>query len=173
LETENGLSAYDADVLINQGPTVLAYFSTVAKASGDAKAAANWVTQDVLRTLKELDSPIETLPVSGEMLGDLIVKVKSGDIPSTRAREVFQTMVAKGVDVATALSTLGIAAVDESEIVALCEQLLAANPKTITDVRAGKLQAIGAIIGQAKKQNPNIDPNVVRKICLQLIEAAP
>ena len=173
LETENGLSAYDADVLINQGPPVVAYFSKVAKASGDAKAAANWVTQDVLRTLKELDSPIETLPVSGEMLGDLIVKVKSGDIPSTRAREVFQTMVAKGVDVEMALSTLGIAAVDESEIVALCEQLLAANPKTITDVRAGKLQAIGAIIGQAKKQNPNIDPNVVRKICLQLIEAAP
>ena len=79
----------------------------------------------------------------------------------------------EGLDVATALSALGIAAVDESEIVALCEKLLAANPKTITDVRAGKLQAIGAIIGQAKKQNPNIDPNVVRKICLQLIEAAP
>ena len=65
-------SAYDADVLINQGRPVVTYFLRVAKASGDAKAAANWVTQDVLRTLKELDAPIETLPVSGEMLGNLI-----------------------------------------------------------------------------------------------------
>jgi aspartyl-tRNA(Asn)/glutamyl-tRNA(Gln) amidotransferase subunit B len=51
--------------------------------------------------------------------------------------------------------------------------LLAANPKTITDVRSGKTQAIGALIGQAKKLNPNIDPTRVREICLQLIEAAP
>jgi aspartyl-tRNA(Asn)/glutamyl-tRNA(Gln) amidotransferase subunit B len=65
---------------------------------------------------------------------------------------------------------IGIAAVDESELVALCQQLLAANPKTIADVKAGKLQAVGAIIGQAKRQNANVDPNRVREICLQLIE---
>ncbi len=54
LETDFGLSAYDADVLINQGRPVVEYFSDVAQATGDAKAAANWVTQDVLRTLKDL-----------------------------------------------------------------------------------------------------------------------
>ena len=35
------------------------------------------------------------------------------------------------------------------------------------------MQAIGALIGQAKKVNPNVDPNRFREICLQLIEAAP
>jgi aspartyl-tRNA(Asn)/glutamyl-tRNA(Gln) amidotransferase subunit B len=51
--------------------------------------------------------------------------------------------------------------------------LLAANPKTIADVRSGKAQAIGAIIGQAKKQNPNVDPTRIREICLELIAAVP
>jgi aspartyl-tRNA(Asn)/glutamyl-tRNA(Gln) amidotransferase subunit B len=46
---------------------------------------------------------------------------------------------------------------------------LSANPKTISDVRAGKTQAVGALIGQAKRQNPNIDPNRFRELCLQLI----
>jgi aspartyl-tRNA(Asn)/glutamyl-tRNA(Gln) amidotransferase subunit B len=173
LEKDNGLSTYDADVLINQGQQVVAYFVDVAKATGDAKAAANWVTQDVLRTLKDLNTTIDLLPLSSPMLADLINGVKSGDVPSSRAREVFQTMVNERVDVSTALTTIGIAAVDESELVALCQKLLAANPKTISDVRSGKVQAIGALIGQAKKQNPNVDPNRFREICLQLIEAAP
>jgi aspartyl-tRNA(Asn)/glutamyl-tRNA(Gln) amidotransferase subunit B len=79
-------------------------------------------------------------------------------------------MIEMRLDAAAAMSALGIAAVDESELVALCQKLLSNNPKTITDVRAGKTQAVSALIGQAKKQNPNIDPNRVREICLQLIE---
>jgi aspartyl-tRNA(Asn)/glutamyl-tRNA(Gln) amidotransferase subunit B len=127
------------------------------------------VTQDVLRTLKESSSDIAAFPLSSAALGDLIRKVKSGDVPSPRAREVFQTMLEKRTNAADALAMLGITAVDESELVALCAKLLAANPKTITDVRAGKMQAVGALIGQAKKQNPNVDPSKVREICLKLI----
>jgi aspartyl-tRNA(Asn)/glutamyl-tRNA(Gln) amidotransferase subunit B len=172
LETDTGLSAYDADVLINQGQPVVAYFLQVAEGAGDAKAAANWVTQDVLRTLKDRNITIDALPVGSAALADLIKKVKSGEAPSPRAREVFQAMVDKRIDVVAALESLGIAAVDESELVALCQKLLAANPKTITDVRGGKVQAIGALIGQAKKQNPNVDPTRFREICLQLIRSS-
>ena len=67
-------------------------------------------------------------------------------------------MVDKRVDAAAAMKSIGIAAVDESELIALCEKLLAANPKTVADVQGGKTQAIGALIGQAKKLNPNVDP---------------
>jgi aspartyl-tRNA(Asn)/glutamyl-tRNA(Gln) amidotransferase subunit B len=169
LEAESRLSAYDADVLINQGRPVVAYFQEVADAAGDAKAAANWVTQDVLRTLKETGAEIGTFPLSGAALGELIRKVKAGEVPSARAREVFQAMIANRTGVAEALASLGIAAVDETELIALCQKLLAANPKTITDVRGGKVQAVSALIGQAKKQNPNVDPNRVREICLKLI----
>jgi aspartyl-tRNA(Asn)/glutamyl-tRNA(Gln) amidotransferase subunit B len=173
LERDRGLSAYDADVLINQGRPVVAYFLDVAEAAGDAKAAANWVTQDVLRSLKETGSEIESFPLPPARLGELIRKVKSGEVPSPRAREVFQAMFEKQTDAAGALAKLGIAAVDESQLIELCRKLLAANPKTITDVRGGKAQAVSALIGQAKKQNPNVDPNRVREICLKLIAETP
>jgi aspartyl-tRNA(Asn)/glutamyl-tRNA(Gln) amidotransferase subunit B len=171
LESEFSLSAYDADVLVNQGGPVVEYFLQVAAKCGDGKAAANWVTQDVLRSLKELDATIEQFPISSDALGDLIAKVKGGKIPGPRAREVFQTMADQRVDAAAAMASIGIAAVDEAEVIALCKKLLAANTKTIADVQAGKVQAVGALIGQAKKLNPNVDPTRVREICLQLIQS--
>jgi aspartyl-tRNA(Asn)/glutamyl-tRNA(Gln) amidotransferase subunit B len=63
----------------------------------------------------------------------------------------------------------GIGQVDESELIKLCEELVAANPKTVADVKAGKLQAAGAFVGQAKKRNPNVNPARVREICLEII----
>jgi aspartyl-tRNA(Asn)/glutamyl-tRNA(Gln) amidotransferase subunit B len=173
LEMDFSLSIYDADVLVNQGRPVVDYFLDVAEGSGEAKAAANWVTQDVLRTLKERGIGIDRMPIRSPALADLITKIKRGEIPGARSREVFQTMLDKGVDAAAAMESVGIAAVDESELVALCEKLLQSNPKTIADVRAGKTQAVGALIGQAKKLNPNVDPARVREICLELIERMP
>jgi aspartyl-tRNA(Asn)/glutamyl-tRNA(Gln) amidotransferase subunit B len=169
LETEYALSAYDADVLVNQGRPLVEYFLEVAQQSGDAKAAANWVTQDVLRTLKELAIEIVQMPIGAAALADLITRIKHGEIPSPRAREVFQTMLEQRVDAAGAMASIGIAAVDESELIALCQRLLESNPKTIADVQAGKTQAVGALIGQAKKLNPNVDPARVREMCLELI----
>src|SRR4029079_14914416 len=105
LETDLGLSAYDADVLVNQGRLVVDYFLDVAKSSGDSKAAANWVTQDVLRALKETNCTIESLSVTSSALSELIRKVKLGEVPSPRALEVFQTMLEMRVDAPAAMQT--------------------------------------------------------------------
>ena len=37
-------------------------------------------------------------------------------------------------------------------------------------MKEGKVKAAGALIGQAKKKNPNVNPGRVREICLELIE---
>jgi aspartyl-tRNA(Asn)/glutamyl-tRNA(Gln) amidotransferase subunit B len=169
LVTDRGLSAYDADVLVNQGRPVVDYFLDVARRTGDAKAAANWVTQDVLRILKDQNAGIDQFPVATAALADLIQKIKNGKVPGPRAREVFQAMVERRLDASAAMNAVGISAVDETELIALCERLLEAHPRTIADVQSGKTQAIGALIGKAKKINPNVDPTRVREICLELI----
>jgi aspartyl-tRNA(Asn)/glutamyl-tRNA(Gln) amidotransferase subunit B len=186
LETDCALTAYDADVLVNQGRPLVDYFLAVAEQSGDAKAAANWVTQDVLRYLNEHGLPLEQLAVVRRMTPDwlaaLIRKVMSNELTRTQAKQVFDEKLRHiHVDakdkmeldetVDAIVTRLGIEQIDESELVALCQKLLQANPKTIADVRAGKTQAVGALIGQAKKLNANVDPARVREICLELIQA--
>ena len=156
---------------MNQSRAVVDYFLDVAARCGDAKAAANWVTQDVLRVLKDQTIAIEHLPINSAGLADLIRKIKAGEIPGPRAKEVFQAMVDQRVDAAVAMSAIGIAAVDESELIALCEKLLAANPKTVADVQSGKAQAIGRAHRPGEEElNPNIDPGRFREMCLQLIQ---
>src|SRR5262249_32167586 len=144
----------------------------VADATGDPKSACNWVTQQVLRELNQREQTIDQFGVSAGALAGLIAAVGDGRLPSTRAAEAFQLMLAKGVDVSAALAELKIERVDDSAIVALVEELLAANPKTVADIKAGKLQAAGALIGQAKKKNPNVDPNRVRELAIELAAKA-
>ncbi|MGE0755994.1 MAG: Asp-tRNA(Asn)/Glu-tRNA(Gln) amidotransferase subunit GatB [Pirellulaceae bacterium] len=169
LETHYGISPYDADVIVNQGRALARYYLSVADHCGDGKQAANWVTQDVLRTMNEMNLPIERFPVPDTALADLLLAIRQGDVPGPRAREVFARMI-EGENVAGAMDSLGIVRVDDAELVELCRQLIAASPKTVADVRAGKQQAVGSFVGQAKKRNPNVDPTRVREICLQLIQ---
>jgi aspartyl-tRNA(Asn)/glutamyl-tRNA(Gln) amidotransferase subunit B len=163
------LSDYDADVLVNQGRPLVDYYLEVAEHSGDPKAACNWVTQDVLRILGDQSATIESFPIPADKLANLITAIREGDLPNTRAREAFALMLQSRLDVAAAIAQLGIQKVDESELIALVKDLLAANPKTVADIRAGKLQAAGALIGQAKKRNPNVDPNRVRELSIELV----
>jgi Asp-tRNA(Asn)/Glu-tRNA(Gln) amidotransferase A subunit family amidase len=83
----------------------------------------------------------------------------------------FSTQGATGRSVADVVASLGIAAVGEDELIALCKELIAANPKIVADVQSGKEQAAAGLIGQAKKKNPNVNPAKVRQTCVDLIKA--
>lgn len=172
LSEDYGLSAYDADVLVNQGWPLVDYFVEVADASGSGKLACNWVSQHVLRELKANDISIDQFDIAAKDLAALVSAVDGGALPSARAIDVFQRMLSDGEDTPTAMAKLGIAKVDESQLEALCRELVAANPKIVADVKSGKTQAIGALIGQAKQRNPNVDPARVREICLAFAQSS-
>jgi aspartyl-tRNA(Asn)/glutamyl-tRNA(Gln) amidotransferase subunit B len=169
LQDQQGLSEYEADVLVNQGRPLVEYFLRVVDASGDAKQASNWIQRDVLRLLKERGLSITELPVSPEDLGALIRKTFIGELESGRAREAFAYMSEHRVSIADAIASLGIRQIDSSTTESLCRELLGTHPQIVRDVQAGNLKAIGALIGKAKKLNPNVDPNQLRETCLRLI----
>ncbi len=171
LQTTFGISAYDADVLVNQGRDVVDYYLDLAARTGDGKLAANWVTQSVLRTLNERQLTIADYPVSADRLAELLGKVQAGELDTSRGRQVLEDMLASGRSAEAAMRQLGIVKVDESELEALCRELVAANPKAVADIRAGNAKAAAAFIGQAKKRNPNVDPRRVQEICLRLVRA--
>jgi aspartyl-tRNA(Asn)/glutamyl-tRNA(Gln) amidotransferase subunit B len=169
LEATCGLDPYDSDVIVNQGRRFVDYYLELAAAGGDGKRASNWVQQDVLRVLNERGVTIEAFPVPAAALAELLRALSSGDLDSSRAKDAFQQMLDRGVTAAQAMQALGIEKVDQSALVDLCRQLLSENPSIVADVKAGKEKAVGALIGQAKRRNPNAQPNQVRDLCLQLI----
>ena len=169
LQNEQGLSAYDADVLVNKGPAVVAYYLDVARGCGDGKQASNWLQQDVLRELNERGQEIEAFAIRPPALVDLLGRIRAGELDNSQARTVFAQMLAKSQSVAEAIAALGIEKVDDSALVALCEQILAENPKVVADIQKGNDKAAGAFVGAAKKKNPNVNPARVKELCLELI----
>lgn len=165
-----GLSAYDASVIVNQGHAFIDYFEQVTRESGDAKSACNWVTQDILRLLKERNQSIGEFEITADKLAAMIAAINDGNLPKPRAKEAFELMRNRCCTAAQAIKELVIEQVDESVLVELCRDLLAKNPRVAADVQNGKVQAIGALIGQAKKLNPNVDPARFREICLELAQ---
>jgi aspartyl-tRNA(Asn)/glutamyl-tRNA(Gln) amidotransferase subunit B len=170
LQTQYGVEPYAADVIVNQGRPAVDYFVCLAERLQDGRRAGNWVQQDVLRAVNEKNLTIESFPVPAEALADLLERVDRGELTNNRAKDVFQHMLESGSTVTASLAALGIEKVDPSELESLCRQLLEDNPRIVDDVRGGKQQAIGALIGQAKKRNPNADPADVKRICLELID---
>jgi aspartyl-tRNA(Asn)/glutamyl-tRNA(Gln) amidotransferase subunit B len=163
------ITAYDADVLVNQGRDLVAYFEELATLTGDGKVASNWMQQDVLRTLNEQGGTIGEFPVRPAAVAEIIGRITKGDFDTSRGREIFTAVLETGRSVADVVASMGIAAVADDDLEALCRELLAANPKIVADVQGGKEQAAAGLIGQAKKKNPNVNPGKVRATCLALI----
>ena len=169
LESSYGIKPYDADVLVNQGRAFVDYFVQLADTCQDGTLASNWMQQEVLRTLNERQWQIHQFPLSAVMLNELLQLVQGGDIDKTRAKEVFQEMLATGKSASTVTQAMGVKKVNLTAAKDLCRQLLARFPQIVEDVQAGKQQAVGHLIGEAKKENPNINPGEFRQLCLDTI----
>jgi aspartyl-tRNA(Asn)/glutamyl-tRNA(Gln) amidotransferase subunit B len=171
LETQLGLKAYDADVIVAQGRGLVDYFDATVAAGADPKRCSSWIQQDVMRTLKEQEISIDQFPITAQRLGQLLVAIQHGQIDNARGRTVFQYLMQHDQTIDQAMSSLGIQQVDSGQLESLCRQLLAENPKVVEDVRGGNAKGLGSLVGAAKKKNPNVDPKLVRELCQQLIEA--
>jgi aspartyl-tRNA(Asn)/glutamyl-tRNA(Gln) amidotransferase subunit B len=169
LEKTYGIKPYDSEVMVSAGRELVDYYVELAKATGDGKLASNWVQQDVMRALNEQKIDAAAFALKPPRLAELLVAIQRGDLDTSRAREVFAAMVASGQSAAEVMAAQGIEKVDESALVALCQELIAANPKIVADIQGGKLQAASNLIGQAKKKNPNVNPGRFRELVIELV----
>jgi aspartyl-tRNA(Asn)/glutamyl-tRNA(Gln) amidotransferase subunit B len=178
-QNELGLSAYDAGVIVNQGASLADYFEEVARLCGDSKQAANWVTQDVLRELKERRINTMEFPITAALLGSLLRRITKQEITVKGGREVFALLLAKATDdeeiseshIDELIDKKGLRAVsDAGALASAVEEAIARNPKAVEDLRSGKQQAIGAIIGMVMKQVKGADAKAVRELVLSKLQ---
>jgi aspartyl-tRNA(Asn)/glutamyl-tRNA(Gln) amidotransferase subunit B len=172
-QSEFGLSDYDAGVIIDQGAELADYFEAVAKGCGDGKQAANWVTQDVLRELKERRQSISEFALGSGVLAALLRKINTKQITIKSAREIFldllsveeRTSPATPAEIDQVIATKGLAIVqDSSALETAVTDVIAKNPKAVADFQSGKQAALGALIGQVMKACKGADPQSVREM---------
>jgi len=161
-----GLGSYDATTL-TAGRAGARYFDAVvaalvAAAGGKAdvpalaKAAANWVMVDVAAALNRDGLEIDACPVAPGQLAGLIRRIQDGTISGKIARDVFAAMwtePAAGDDLADRIvESRGLKQIsDAGAIEKIVDEVLAANPKSVEEFRAGKDKAFNALVGQVMK----------------------
>ena len=159
LQRDLGLSAYDA-VTLTSSRAVAAYFEdTVAAlpdAAAQAKLAANWTMGEVAARLNREGLEIGACPVSPVQLAALIGRIADGTVSGKIAREVFAAIwderrlepdAADRVIEAKGLKQIS----DTGALEKIVDEVLAANPKSVEEFRAGKEKAFNALVGQAMK----------------------
>lgn len=143
-----GLSDYDAGVLVSSRE-MAEYFEVVAEKSGDAKLAANWVSQDLLGLLNKNNWEIADSPIQAERLGVLIARIKDNTISGKIAKTVFETMIEDAADVDAIIEAKGLKQVtDSGAIEKLVLEVIENNPDQVQQYKDGKQQVIGYLVGQ-------------------------
>jgi aspartyl-tRNA(Asn)/glutamyl-tRNA(Gln) amidotransferase subunit B len=146
-----GISAYDATVLTGSR-ALAAYFEGAARQSGQPKLAANWVMGELAAALNRAELDIATSPVSAAQLGALIQRIQDGTLSGKLAKQVFEGLWEGAGEVDAIIEARGLRQLSDSgELEKIIDDVLAANPKSVEEFRAGKEKAFNALVGQVMK----------------------
>tara|TARA_S200000501_G_scaffold70584_1_gene62557 strand:+ start:896 stop:2326 length:1431 start_codon:yes stop_codon:yes gene_type:complete len=149
--SEYSLSDYDAGVL-TASREMAEYFEAVAKASGDAKLAANWVTGDLQALLNKNNWELTQSPIQADRLSVLIKRIIDNTISGKIAKTVFEAMLEDSASVDEIITVKGLKQVtDNGAIESLVDEVIANNPEQVQQFRDGKEQVLGYLVGQAMK----------------------
>ena len=162
----------DYDIEIITGSKHMAdLFEAAAAICGQPKKVSNWLMGETLRLLREQEMDPQDIRVSPEHLAALIVLVEKKEITGSVAKEVYEVMFAQNVDPIQYVEEKGLKTVnDESALRSVVEQVIAANPQSVSDYRSGKEKALGFLVGQTMKaMKGKADPVSVDRLLRELL----
>ena len=163
LQSQYGLTAYDAQVLI--GEQARADFYEAAAKGRDAKLTANWVTNDLAARLTAGGLDISESPIGPDGIAELVQLIEEGVISSKIAKDVFERMWAGEGRAREVVEKQGLQQVsDTGALDAIIDKLIADNPGQAAQVKE-KPQAIGWFVGQVMKATGGkANPGVINQL---------
>ena len=167
---EYGLSSYDANVLTEERETALFY--ELASDGRDRKITANWMSVELFGALNKAGIELAQSPVKPKQLGGLVDLISDGSISGKIAKEVFSEMFETGKDAKVIVEERGLKQVsDESAIISMIDEVLAANLDKVDEYRGGKEKLFGFFVGQVMKASKGqANPGMVNQLLKQKLD---
>jgi aspartyl-tRNA(Asn)/glutamyl-tRNA(Gln) amidotransferase subunit B len=157
-----GVSPYDAGVLADD-LALAGYFETAAKGARKPKSVANWILNDLQNALARVGCAIADCPIPPAALDELVNLIDSGKISGKQAKDVFSEMFATGKSAAEIVQEKGMEQLSDADAIeALCDRVIADNPKPAADFKAGNAASLNFLKGQVMKLSKGTaNPTVV------------
>ena len=163
----------NADIIV-ASKKVADYFDEGTKATKNLKALSNWLIGDVAGYLNaegiEIDDP--EFKITPNHLGELVNLIDKGVLSSKLAKQVFAEMLKENEAPEALVKKLGLEQVsDAGELGKLVDEVIAANPQSIADFKAGKKKALGFLVGQIMKATQGkANPGMVNKMLMEKLQ---
>jgi aspartyl-tRNA(Asn)/glutamyl-tRNA(Gln) amidotransferase subunit B len=128
------------------------FFESVVAASGngDTRILANWMTNELAARIGDADPASTKLEPAA--LASLVAMVGEKQVSAGAAREVLDVLVTEGGDPASVVEAKGLGRAESGELDEIVDRAIADNPDAVEKIRAGKAQAIGAIVGAVMRE---------------------
>ena len=169
LREEWGYTDMEMRDVINAGAVDL--IEDTVKAGADAASARKWWMGELSRAAKETDVDLEELSITPAQVTELQKLVDDGKINDKLARQTLEGVLAGEGDPAQVVADRGLEVVsDDGPLIEAVEAAMADNPDVVEKIRAGKMAAVGALIGPVMKATRGqADAKRVRELIIERI----
>jgi len=162
------LSSSDAGQ-IAETASLTRFFEATAAVATNARAAANWVTGEVTRRLKQDGGAVDAVAVTPDALGRLLLLVDTGRVSASAAKDVFELMYGSGREAEEIVLTEGLSQIgDEAELQEIVAGVIAEHADAVGRFRAGHEGTLGFLVGQVMRAtrgraNPTLVNELLRR----------
>ena len=162
------LSNDDAALLAADSDLANFFEEAVKAANGESRLIANWILGDLSSALNRESLSISESPVSPEMLGQLINRIKDNTISGKIAKQVFGDLWHGKGQVDDIIQDQGLTQITDTDAISKAvDGVIAAFPSQVDQVRAGEEKVIGFLVGQVMKAtsgkaNPQAVNNLIK-----------
>lgn len=165
-----GITAYDAGVL-TATRALADYFEAAVKAGAPAKPAANWISVELLRRLKDANKEIGDSPIAPASLAALIAKVEGGEITAASGKKVFAAMFETRKSAAEIIASEGLSQIsDAGAIEKIARAVVAKSPENLAKFKAGNEGVFKFFVGQVMRETRGqANPQVVNEILKRVV----
>ncbi len=170
---EYGLPEYDAFILTSS-KKMADFFDATVSEGAKPKAASNWLMGDISKILNDKELEPADIPFTPAQLAKMIALIDKGTISNSAAKKVLDAMFAEPADPEALVEKLGLAQVsDEGAILQMVNDVLAQNPQSIVDFKAGKDRAMGFLVGQVMRVSKGkANPQMINKLLKEALDKA-
>lgn len=129
------------------------YFEDLVNSKISPKLCVTWLLVELNGRLKN-GVTIETSPINSAKMIEFLKRIEDGTISGKAGKEVLDYLMEHpSEDVDAVIEKLGLKQVnDDSAIVAIIDQILAANADKVAEYKAGKDKMFGFFVGQVMKE---------------------
>ncbi len=168
---ELGLPEYDAR-LITEERKLAELFEGASRVCGDAKITSNWIMGELLSYLSERQIPADELLLSADKLGEILLRMRKGEINRNSAREVFRAVMEKDCEVSAYIAENSLSLVAGGDVLGeAARAVIERNADAVSRYKQGEEKLFGFLVGQCMKElHGKADPQKLGETLRELLK---